>query len=218
MSEFTPDNDLARLGASAEVSEELVAELAAEIGDELAHDTDHHDADHHDADRHDAGEIAGAEVADDAAFVDADPVAFSDLGLPEALVKKLAENGVQNTFPIQAATIPDALAGRHVLGKAQTGSGKTLAFGLAALANLQGKRARKGKPLALVLVPTRELAMQVTDALQPYGYAVGADIAAVYGGAPMYKQVYALRRGVELLVATPGRLADLIEQEVCDLS
>ncbi|NUP50863.1 MAG: DEAD/DEAH box helicase, partial [Catenulispora sp.] len=121
-------------------------------------------------------------------------------------------------FPIQAATIPDALAGRHVLGKARTGSGKTLAFGLAALANLQGKRARKGKPLALVLVPTRELAMQVSDALQPYGYAVGADIAAVYGGAPMYKQVFALRRGVEVLVATPGRLTDLIEQEECDLS
>jgi superfamily II DNA/RNA helicase len=105
-----------------------------------------------------------------------------------------------------------------VLGKARTGSGKTLAFGLAALANLKGKRARKGKPLALVLVPTRELAMQVSDALQPYGFAVGADIAAVYGGAPMYKQVFSLRRGVELLVATPGRLTDLIEQEECDLS
>ena len=164
------------------------------------------------------GRIAGAELADDTAFADAEPVAFTDLGLPEALVKTLAENGVQTAFPIQAATIPDALAGRHVLGKARTGSGKTLAFGLAALANLRGKRARKGKPLALVLVPTRELAMQVTDALQPYGYAVGADIAAVYGGAPMYKQVFALRRGVELLVATPGRLTDLIEQEECDLS
>ena len=133
-------------------------------------------------------------------------------------MKKLADSGVHNTFPIQAATIPDALAGRHVLGKARTGSGKTLAFGLAALANLKGKRARKGKPLALVLVPTRELAMQVSDALQPYGFAVGADIAAVYGGAPMYKQVFSLRRGVELLVATPGRLTDLIEQEECDLS
>ncbi|NUR26232.1 MAG: DEAD/DEAH box helicase, partial [Catenulispora sp.] len=172
--------------------------------------------------------IAGAEAADettdadtdttDAAFADGEPVAFTELGLPEKLVKKLAENGVHTAFPIQAATIPDALAGRHVLGKARTGSGKTLAFGLAALANLNGKRARKGKPLALVLVPTRELAMQVSDALEPYGYAVGADIAAVYGGAPMYKQVFALRRGVELLVATPGRLTDLIEQEECDLS
>ncbi|WP_323747746.1 DEAD/DEAH box helicase [Catenulispora rubra] len=174
-----------------------------------------------------SGEVEVVEALDDDDVEIADtetettgsePVAFTELGLPEELVKKLAENGVQTTFPIQAATIPDALAGRHVLGKARTGSGKTLAFGLAALANLKGKRARKGKPLALVLVPTRELAMQVSDALQPYGFAVGADIASVYGGAPMYKQVFALRRGVEVLVATPGRLTDLIEQGECDLS
>ncbi|MBW8807132.1 MAG: DEAD/DEAH box helicase, partial [Catenulisporales bacterium] len=203
MSEFTHENDLTLADGDVETLTDIT-EVSPETSLEAAPET--------------SLEISGAEVADDAAFTDAEPVAFTDLGLPEALVKKLAENGVHNAFPIQAAAIPDALAGRHVLGKANTGSGKTLAFGLAALANLQGRRARKGKPLALVLVPTRELAMQVSDALEPYGYAVGADIAAVYGGAPMYKQVYALRRGVELLVATPGRLADLIEQEECDLS
>ena len=145
-------------------------------------------------------------------------VAFDSLGLPEALTALLAKGGVTHAFPIQSATIPDALAGRHVLGKARTGSGKTLAFGLPMLANLEGKRARKGKPLALILVPTRELAMQVSEALRPYGFAIGLDITAVYGGAPMYKQVWSLRRGVEVLVATPGRLTDLIEQEECDLS
>ncbi|MFL6114633.1 MAG: DEAD/DEAH box helicase, partial [Catenulispora sp.] len=217
MSEFIHENDLARADGDVETLTDNITEItaiAAEVSAEIAPEisTEFSDAEISGA------EISGAEVADDAAFTDAEPVAFTDLGLPEALVKKLAENGVHNTFPIQAAAIPDALAGRHVLGKANTGSGKTLAFGLAALANLQGRRARKGKPLALVLVPTRELAMQVSDALEPYGYAVGSDIAAVYGGAPMYKQVYALRRGVELLVATPGRLADLIEQQECDLS
>ena len=149
---------------------------------------------------------------------DDDSVPFASLGLPAALTDLLARNGVHNAFPVQAATIPDALAGRHVLGKARTGSGKTLAFGLPMLANLEGKRARKGKPLGLILVPTRELAMQVSEALRPYGFAIGVDIAAVYGGAPMYKQVYSLRRGVEILVATPGRLTDLIEQEECSLS
>ena len=185
--------------------------------DAAADDADDADDDFDD----DADEIDALDEDDEDEAADtagSAPVAFTELGLPEELVKKLADSGVHNTFPIQAATIPDALAGRHVLGKARTGSGKTLAFGLAALANLKGKRARKGKPLALVLVPTRELAMQVSDALQPYGFAVGADIAAVYGGAPMYKQVFSLRRGVELLVATPGRLTDLIEQEECDLS
>jgi len=211
MSAITPENDVVRAEAADEFTDitEVVEIDGLDDGAELDVDLDLDDAD-------DDTDLAASAEADEADTADA--VHFSELGLPEELVKKLAENGVQTTFPIQAATIPDALAGRHVLGKARTGSGKTLAFGLAALANLKGKRARKGKPLALVLVPTRELAMQVSDALQPYGFAVGADIAAVYGGAPMYKQVFALRRGVEVLVATPGRLTDLIEQEECDLS
>ena len=199
MSAITPENDVVRAEGADEVDTEITAEVElvdTDTDTDIDIDTDF----------------------DTIAEAEAEAVPFSELGLPEELVRTLAENGVQTTFPIQAATIPDALAGRHVLGKARTGSGKTLAFGLAALANLKGRRARKGKPLALVLVPTRELAMQVSDALQPYGFAVGADIAAVYGGAPMYKQVFALRRGVEVLVATPGRLTDLIEQEECDLS
>ncbi|MEY9929521.1 superfamily II DNA/RNA helicase [Catenulispora sp. GP43] len=208
MSAITPENEIAaeEFAPAAELDTEFTD--ADDLADELELD-DELDALDEDEDE---------DVDTDIESADTEPVAFTDLGLPEELVKKLADSGVHNTFPIQAATIPDALAGRHVLGKARTGSGKTLAFGLAALANLKGKRARKGKPLALVLVPTRELAMQVSDALQPYGFAVGADIAAVYGGAPMYKQVFSLRRGVELLVATPGRLTDLIEQEECDLS
>ncbi len=204
MSAITPENDVVRESADVEETFALEIEEDLESGEvEVVEALDDDDV-----------EIADTETE----TTGSEPVAFTELGLPEELVKKLAENGVQTTFPIQAATIPDALAGRHVLGKARTGSGKTLAFGLAALANLKGKRARKGKPLALVLVPTRELAMQVSDALQPYGFAVGADIASVYGGAPMYKQVFALRRGVEVLVATPGRLTDLIEQGECDLS
>jgi superfamily II DNA/RNA helicase len=185
-------------------------ELDGEILAELDLDVDSIDVD----DELDALAGDGSTDSDDAEH----GVAFTDLGLPEALTALLAKGGVTHPFPIQAATIPDALAGRHVLGKARTGSGKTLAFGLPMLANLEGKRARKGKPLALVLVPTRELAMQVSEALRPFGFAIGLDITAVYGGAPMYKQVMSLRRGVEILVATPGRLTDLMEQEECDLS
>ncbi|WP_194924965.1 DEAD/DEAH box helicase [Catenulispora pinisilvae] len=235
MSEFTPENDVLRAESApaADIDEtfaivdenddidDATADNADNDTDDEAFDLadDEHTAGLDDAEDDDETDDADEDTeADDTVAAESEAPAFSELGLPEELVKKLAENGVHSTFPIQAATIPDALAGRHVLGKARTGSGKTLAFGLAALANLKGKRARKGKPLALVLVPTRELAMQVTDALQPYGFAVGADIAAVYGGAPMYKQVFALRRGVELLVATPGRLTDLIEQGECDLS
>ncbi len=121
-------------------------------------------------------------------------------------------------FPIQAATIPDALAGRDVLGRGRTGSGKTLAFGLPTIARLEGLRARPHKPLALVLVPTRELAMQVEDSLRPYARSMRLRIRSVFGGAPMRKQIDGLRYGVEILVATPGRLSDLIERGECDLS
>jgi len=144
-------------------------------------------------------------------------VTFASLDLPAPLLGVLAEAGVNTAFPIQAATIPDALIGRDVLGRGRTGSGKTLAFGLPTLARLDGLRAKPRKPLALVLVPTRELAMQVEEALRPYARSLRLRIRSVYGGAPMRKQIDGLRYGVELLVATPGRLSDLIERGECEL-
>ncbi|GAA3518678.1 DEAD/DEAH box helicase [Actinocatenispora rupis] len=144
---------------------------------------------------------------------------FADFGLPDRLVSVLHRRGMAAPFPIQAATLPDSLAGRDVLGRGRTGSGKTLAFGLPTLVRLaDGPDAAPKRPRGLVLVPTRELAMQVRDALEPLGRALGVRIAAVVGGAPFLKQVNQLRRGSELVVATPGRLADLIEQHACDLS
>jgi superfamily II DNA/RNA helicase len=138
---------------------------------------------------------------------------FADLGLPEPIVNALATAGIDTPFPIQAATIPDALAGRDLLGRGQTGSGKTLAFGLPTLVRL----ARTGKPAphrpkALVLVPTRELAMQVADALAPLARTVGLKLLTVFGGSPYDRQIFALERGVDMLVATPGRLGDLIRR------
>ncbi|WP_338698137.1 DEAD/DEAH box helicase [Streptomyces sp. Q6] len=143
---------------------------------------------------------------------------FEDLGLPEAVVRKLAQNGVTTPFPIQAATIPDALAGKDILGRGRTGSGKTLSFGLPVLSRLSGGRSEKHKPRAIILTPTRELAMQVADALQPYGDQVGLKMKVVCGGTSMGNQIYALERGVDILVATPGRLRDLINRGACDLS
>ena len=125
----------------------------------------------------------------------------------------LERRGIHRPFAIQTSALPDALAGRDVLGKAATGSGKTLAFGLPLLARIgaevkQGRRAPRG----LVLVPTRELAQQVHDNLAPLGQATGVQLATVYGGAPMYRQIQQLRRGVDVIIATPGRLQDLISQ------
>ncbi|MFI7388360.1 DEAD/DEAH box helicase [Streptomyces sp. NPDC049813] len=142
---------------------------------------------------------------------------FADLGLPEPVVRKLAQNGVTTPFPIQAATIPDALAGKDILGRGRTGSGKTLSFGLPVLARLAGGRTEKHKPRAVILTPTRELAMQVADALQPYGDQVGLKMKVVCGGTSMGNQIYALERGVDILVATPGRLRDIINRGACSL-
>ncbi|MFD4049541.1 DEAD/DEAH box helicase, partial [Streptomyces sp. NPDC058611] len=144
--------------------------------------------------------------------------AFEDMGMPEALLKTLAAQGVTSPFPIQSATLPNSLVGRDLLGRGRTGSGKTLAFGLALLARIAGRRAEPKAPLALVLVPTRELAQQVTDALTPYATAVNLRIATVVGGMSINRQSGALRRGSEVLVATPGRLKDLIERGDADLS
>ncbi|MFJ8686278.1 DEAD/DEAH box helicase [Micromonospora wenchangensis] len=148
----------------------------------------------------------------------ATPVGFADLGLPRQLVDALARQGITTPFEIQRATLPDALAGRDVLGRGQTGSGKTLAFGLPIVARLaELNRARPLHPRALVLVPTRELAMQVNDALLPLGKAVGIFLKTAVGGVPYDRQIDALRRGVEIVVATPGRLGDLISRGVCVL-
>src|SRR3712207_6763321 len=138
---------------------------------------------------------------------------FAQLGLPQQLVTALERRGIRHPFAIQASALPDAFAGRDVLGKAATGSGKTLAFELPLLARL-GETARRGPraPRALVLVPTRELAQQVFDNLAPLGQSIGVQLTTVYGGASMYRQIQQLRRGVDAIIATPGRLQDLIGQ------
>src|SRR4051794_5686749 len=144
---------------------------------------------------------------------------FAELGLPQALVAALAQRGITAPFAIQTSALPDALAGRDVLGKAATGSGKTLAFGLPMLTRL-AEDVRRGPraPRGLVLVPTRELAQQVADNLAPLGQALGLFVTTVYGGAPMYRQIQQLRRGVDVVIATPGRLLDLLGQGEADLS
>ncbi|MBT2478519.1 DEAD/DEAH box helicase [Streptomyces sp. ISL-94] len=153
------------------------------------------------------------------ADVDAEPsLTFGDLGLPDGIVRKLAQNGVTAPFPIQAATIPDALAGKDILGRGRTGSGKTLSFGLPTLASLAGGHTEKKKPRAIILTPTRELAMQVADALQPYGDVLGLKMKVVCGGTSMSNQIFALERGVDVLVATPGRLRDIINRGACSLA
>ncbi|MEU1519334.1 DEAD/DEAH box helicase, partial [Streptomyces sp. NPDC005811] len=158
------------------------------------------------------------EVADEADEADETPeITFADLGLPEGVVRKLAQNGVTVPFPIQAATIPDALVGKDILGRGRTGSGKTLSFGLPTLATLAGGHTQKHKPRAVILTPTRELAMQVADALQPYGDVLGLKMKVVCGGTSMGNQIYALERGVDILVATPGRLRDIINRGACSL-
>ena len=137
---------------------------------------------------------------------------FAQLGIDPTLVGVLSRRGIDAPFPIQVATIPDALARRDILGRGQTGSGKTLAFWLPLVSLLSGRRARSTRPLALVLVPTRELAMQVHDAIEPLGRAAGLRLKVVVGGTSFPKQIDALRRGVEFVVATPGRLSDLFRQ------
>nr|ACG60739.1 probable DEAD-box RNA helicase [Streptomyces pilosus] len=143
---------------------------------------------------------------------------FADLDMPGELLAALGKDGVTVPFPIQAATLPNSLAGRDVLGRGRTGSGKTLAFGLALLARTAGRRAEPRQPLGLVLVPTRELAQQVTDALTPYARSVKLRLATVVGGMSIGRQASALRGGAEIVVATPGRLKDLIDRGDCRLN
>ncbi|MFF5279666.1 DEAD/DEAH box helicase [Streptomyces sp. NPDC000133] len=143
--------------------------------------------------------------------------AFADLDMPKQLLAALTAQGVSVPFPIQGATLPNTLAGRDALGRGRTGSGKTLAFGLALLARTAGQRAEPRQPLALVLVPTRELAQQVTDALTPYARSVRLRLATVVGGMSIGRQANALLGGAEVVVATPGRLKDLIDRGDCRL-
>jgi superfamily II DNA/RNA helicase len=157
---------------------------------------------------------------------------FSQLGLPERLVSALAARDIHEPFAIQARALPDTLAGRDVLGRAQTGSGKTLAFGLPMLTRLAvtdttngtaaaspaGPRRRERAPRGLVLVPTRELAQQVADVLTPLGRAVGVSVTTVYGGVPIGRQITRIRDGIDIVVATPGRLIDLLDRQACTLA
>ncbi|MEQ8840346.1 MAG: DEAD/DEAH box helicase [Acidimicrobiales bacterium] len=131
--------------------------------------------------------------------------------MSDEIVDVLHERGITSPFPVQALTIPDALAGRDVCGKAKTGSGKTLAFGLPVLQRMA--KAEPNRPTGLVLVPTRELANQVTEELEPVAQAVGRRALAIYGGAPIEKQIERLDKGIDLVVATPGRMIDLIERK-----
>lgn len=140
---------------------------------------------------------------------------FEELGVATDLVEALTERGISAPFPIQALTIADALAGRDVCGKAKTGSGKTLAFGIPLIQGAEVARPRR--PVGICLVPTRELATQVTAELAPLGARRNVRIVAVYGGAPIEKQIAALNRGVEIMVATPGRAIDLIDRDALSM-
>ncbi len=145
-------------------------------------------------------------------------MSFLKLGVTPALVKLLTDSGITSPFPIQAAALPDCISGRDILGRGQTGSGKTLAFGLALLTRLAGKKAAPNRPIALVLSPTRELAMQINDVIAALAPAVGLNSIVVAGGLSYSKQAQALRKGVSIVVATPGRLIDLMEQKDANLS
>jgi superfamily II DNA/RNA helicase len=138
---------------------------------------------------------------------------FKSLGVHPALIAALAEEGKTSPFPIQKATLPEAIAGRDVLGRGQTGSGKTLAFGLAMMTRLAGKKAAPGRPLGLVLAPTRELAVQISEVIAPLARTVGLNSQVVAGGMSYTTQQAALKRGVPIIVATPGRLEDLLKKK-----
>ncbi len=154
---------------------------------------------------------------------DVEGVSFADLGLGGNIVRELGNLGAAAPFAIQAATIPDVLSGRDVLGRGRTGSGKTIAFGAPLVEKLMendgGKNRQVGrKPRALILAPTRELALQIDRTVQPIARSVGLFTTQIYGGVPQYRQVSALQRGVDIIIGTPGRIEDLIEQGRLDLS
>jgi len=166
------------------------------------------------------GQKSALPAAFSAPIQDAASRDFADLGVPDNLVAALGADGIAEPYPIQAATIPDALVGRDVLGRGRTGSGKTLAFGLPMIARLTGssRPARAAAPRGLVLVPTRELAMQVADVIAPLTRITGLSLVLVAGGMPYPPQILAFSRGVDIVVATPGRLIDLMDRGDADLS
>jgi superfamily II DNA/RNA helicase len=144
-------------------------------------------------------------------------VSFASLDVPAPVTGVLADAGITTPFPIQAATLPDALAGRDVLGRGRTGSGKTIAFSIPLVTALAEGHTMACRPRGLVLVPTRELASQVQAVLAPLAQAVGLTVVTIFGGTPQSRQVAALRARTDIVVACPGRLADLIEQGHCQL-
>ena len=143
---------------------------------------------------------------------------FASLGVHKNLVEALSNEGIEFPFPIQEATLPEAINGRDVLGRGQTGSGKTLAFGLTVLTRLAFEKPYPGAPYALILAPTRELAMQIDDVLATYADEVGLKSTVLAGGMPYPPQLQALRKGVQIVVATPGRLQDHMKKGTIDLS
>ncbi|NTW39067.1 MAG: DEAD/DEAH box helicase, partial [Cellulomonadaceae bacterium] len=142
---------------------------------------------------------------------------FSSLGVPENLVRSLAERGITDPFPIQVASLPDTLAGRDVLGRGRTGSGKTLAFALPMVVRLSGGTRRPRRPRGLVLAPTRELATQIAATLEPLAAIAGLRVTTIFGGVSQHRQTVALDAGVDIVVACPGRLEDLMGQKCLTL-
>jgi superfamily II DNA/RNA helicase len=142
---------------------------------------------------------------------------FADLGVRAPIVSALAARGTTHPFPIQVATLPDALAGRDVLGRAKTGSGKTLAFSIPLVSRLSERNRRPSRPSGLVLAPTRELATQITATLEPLAVAYGLRVSTIFGGVSQTRQVAALKSGVDIVVACPGRLEDLMRQRLISL-
>ncbi|HTM84659.1 MAG TPA: DEAD/DEAH box helicase, partial [Mycobacterium sp.] len=142
---------------------------------------------------------------------------FTDLGVPGPLVAALNANEITSPFPIQISTLPDSLAGRDVLGRGKTGSGKTLAFAIPLVARLADVKRRPNRPSGLVLAPTRELASQITAALQPLAAAYGLKVTTIFGGVSQGRQESALKGGVDIVVACPGRLEDLMKQRLISL-
>lgn len=171
------------------------------------------------------GLVVLADAPTTAAKGDPPVPSFSSLGVPEVLVRSLAERGLTDAFPIQTATLPDTLAGRDVLGRGRTGSGKTLAFSLPLVARLaglvagvQGVRRVPGRPSGLVLAPTRELASQIAATLEPLAKAAGLHVTTIFGGVSQRPQESVLKAGVDIVVACPGRLEDLMKQGVVSLA
>ncbi|BBZ28040.1 putative ATP-dependent RNA helicase [Mycolicibacterium madagascariense] len=142
---------------------------------------------------------------------------FESLGVPANIARVLADRGIASPFPIQTSTLPDTLKGRDVLGRGKTGSGKTLAFSIPLVAGLSGGSRRPSKPTGLVLAPTRELATQITAVIEPLAAAVGMNVTTIFGGVSQSRQVSALRAGVDIVVACPGRLEDLMKQRLITL-